>query len=44
MRLAALAMDREKGSLTASKFKDALKKVDPNTKKRKPQNGNGAAN
>jgi hypothetical protein len=41
MRLAVLAMDRERESLTASKFKDALKKLDPNTKKRKPRNGNG---
>lgn len=41
MRLAALAMDQERGSRTASKFRDALKKVDSNTKKRKPRNGNG---
>ena len=44
MELAALAMDRERGLLTASKFKDALKKVDVTTKKRKPRNANGTAN
>jgi hypothetical protein len=44
MRLAALAMDRERGLLTASQFKDVLKKGDPNTKKRKLPNGNTTAN
>lgn len=34
MRQAAFALDRERGNLTVSQFHDALKKKDPNTKKR----------
>jgi hypothetical protein len=43
MKQAAFAMDRERGKLTVSQFYDALKKKDPNTKKRN-RNRNVAAN
>jgi hypothetical protein len=43
MRQAAFALDRERGNLTVSQFHDALKKKDPNTKKRN-RNRNTAAN
>jgi hypothetical protein len=40
MNQAALAMDRERGRLTVSQFHDALKKKDPNTKKRNRNRAN----
>jgi hypothetical protein len=43
MKQAAFAMDRERGKLTVSQFFDALKKKDPNTKKRN-RNSNAPAN
>jgi hypothetical protein len=43
MKQAAFAMDRERGKLTVSQFYDALKKKDPNTKKRN-RNSNAPAN
>jgi hypothetical protein len=45
MKQAAFAMDRERGKLTVSQFHDALKKKDPNTKKRnRNRNRNAPAN
>jgi hypothetical protein len=43
MKQAAFAMDRKRGKLTVSQFYDALKKKDPNTKKRN-RNSNAPAN
>ena len=43
MRQAAFALDREIWKLTVSQFHDALKKKDPNTKKRN-RNRNATAN